>query len=207
MTYEECRRCGTCCRKGGPGLHAQDAPLLRKIGFDALVCLRKGEMVFDQRLGAAKSVGNELVKIRGRGDSWQCWYYDEERGACRIYAYRPLECRVLSCTDPSGLFRAMGTPSLSRKDFVSPDSALMECIVTHDQSFPAEQAVFLARRAVASGAVGAELASLLKTEMVFRRHFAARVEVDDEGLWPYLGRPLWRVLLPFGPMFARFRES
>ena len=44
MTVNSCRRCGTCCEKGGPGLHVADMGLLEHIPMKDVVCLRRGEL-------------------------------------------------------------------------------------------------------------------------------------------------------------------
>lgn len=55
MPQPSCRRCGTCCIKGGPSLHREDLPLVEegRIRVQDLVCIRSGEMAYDPRRGAA----------------------------------------------------------------------------------------------------------------------------------------------------------
>ncbi|MDO9632844.1 MAG: hypothetical protein Q7I92_13180, partial [Humidesulfovibrio sp.] len=61
---DTCRRCGTCCRKGGPALHVPDLHLFR--GPDALdlslvVTLRAGELALDQPKGRLLPLTAEVL--------------------------------------------------------------------------------------------------------------------------------------------------
>lgn len=62
-----CRRCGTCCEKGGPSLHLADKPLVvdGQIPARCLFTLRKGERVRDNVAGTLVPLEREIVKIRG----------------------------------------------------------------------------------------------------------------------------------------------
>ena len=71
-TVEACSRCGICCRKGGPALHHSEMELLEILPLKDLVCLRPGEPAFDPRFGMVHPLTAELIKIRGKGDSWEC---------------------------------------------------------------------------------------------------------------------------------------
>ena len=48
-TAGECRRCGTCCEKGGPALHGEDRPLVDRgqVPARCLFTIRAGEPVRD----------------------------------------------------------------------------------------------------------------------------------------------------------------
>jgi len=198
-----CRRCGTCCRKGGPALHADDADLVAEghITLRDLVCIRQGEIADDPRGGGLMPIATELIKVRGRNSTWACRFFSPEESGCTIYAVRPLECRVLSCVDPSALFAAMDTPYLHRFDFVERDSALGACILEHERQFPMLPAVQLAQsyRQCQDGAVRAELLDVARREYYFRQAFADRVCAQDNDLWIYFGRPMWMVLSPLVP--------
>jgi Fe-S-cluster containining protein len=49
-----CRRCGTCCEKGGPSLHREDRPLVDngQIPVRHLFTIRRGELAQDNIKGS-----------------------------------------------------------------------------------------------------------------------------------------------------------
>ncbi len=124
-----CVGCGTCCRKGGPALHSEDAALFAAGAFSRadLVTVRAGELAFDQVSGALLPLDSDIVKFGdGRirnshgfmvsaddADCTQaaglsgCRFLEEMpktatgaiRGQCGVYAHRPVECHALLCKD------------------------------------------------------------------------------------------------------------
>ena len=168
-----------------------------------LVCLRRGEPAFDPRLGGTHPLVGELIKIRGKGDGWECTYFRVNPTACTVYEYRPLECRSLSCTDTAEIFLAMDSPTMTRADFVAHGSGLADCIAEHERLFPVEKAVGLAREK----GLCPELDGMIRHELHFRRSLAEKVGAADEDLWAYLGRPLWMILMPLDPVFKRYGQK
>lgn len=203
----KCTRCGTCCEKGGPALHGEDADLLEHIPMTDILCLRRGEPAYDPRTDSLQPLPSELMKLRGKGRDWECVYFLPHDKSCSIYAYRPLECRSLYCGDSAGILRAMDEPVLTRGDIVPNDSGLWACIDDHERNFPVDEALRLAREDVASAqSIRPELDDLICRELQYRRVLGERVGVEDRDLWAYLGRPLWLVLLPLNPMFSRYEQ-
>ncbi|WP_051822482.1 hypothetical protein [Desulfonatronum thiodismutans] len=149
-----CRRCGTCCRKGGPALHHADLSLLRDkiILREDLVTLRVGEPVHDQVKGLVVPLNAECVKIRSReavntpstqGDAG-CRFHqpapqtippqttNHPNGRCAIHQNKPVECAALKCWDTADLAETAATPRLSRLDILGPDNALAELVRDHE---------------------------------------------------------------------------
>jgi Fe-S-cluster containining protein len=129
-----CRRCGTCCEKGGPSFHVEDRMLIDSglIPAGSLFSLRKGEMVNDPIQGRLRPLESEMIKIKGRNQSWTCVYFDGAEPACRIYEHRPLECRILNCRDTRGIEAVYSRNLLTRKDILSAIPALWSLIEDHD---------------------------------------------------------------------------
>jgi len=129
-----CRRCGTCCRKGGPALHTEDIALVRSgvIGIENLFTIRAGERVHDNVRGRVVSLHSEIVKIKGQNDAWTCLFYDAGTTACRIYRRRPLECRALACWDPSELERIYQQNRITREDLIGSIRGLWDLVQTHE---------------------------------------------------------------------------
>ena len=76
---KECIRCGTCCIKGGPTLHEDDAALFTRGVLEKrhVYTLRKGELVrhIDDSL---MTLEREMIKIKGTGEAWSCVFYNDE---------------------------------------------------------------------------------------------------------------------------------
>jgi len=66
-SISECKRCGTCCKKGGPCFHVEDKMLIEKgvILIKYLYNIRKGESAYDNIKGCLIPVTSELIKIKG----------------------------------------------------------------------------------------------------------------------------------------------
>lgn len=130
----ECRRCGTCCDKGGPTFHVEDRMLIDSglIPAKHLYTLRKGELVNDSIKGCLLSLESEMIKIKGQNRAWTCIYFDKTGPACRIYEHRPLECRILKCWDTQEIEAAYSQNQLTRKYLLSGIPALWSLIEDHD---------------------------------------------------------------------------
>lgn len=206
MGFFCCTRCGTCCRKGGPAFHSEDVDLVSRLGITNMVCLRRGELAYDPQVNAVRPLDVELIKIRGKGHSWECVFFDSEIQVCSIYEHRPIECRVLQCDDSVKIFDTIRKPHLNRSHIVRPNCVLWDCIIEHERLFPIETAVKLNQNMKESSS-SLELDVFVRKELYFRRAFADRVQVADAELWPYFGRPLWLVLLPLRPELRKFGDE
>ena len=84
--------------KGGPTLHEEDAVLFSNgvLNKADVYTLRIGEVArnIDDTLMV---IQQEMIKIKGQGESWSCLFYDDDENACKIYDHRPAECRALQC--------------------------------------------------------------------------------------------------------------
>ena len=107
-----CDGCGVCCRKGGPLLHGEDAPLVTRgyVPLARLVTLRRGELVHDPVAGRVLPLEEEAIKVQGTGEPeqpWHCVFHREAgqggHGGCGVYAQRPAQCRALFCKNTSAL--------------------------------------------------------------------------------------------------------
>ncbi len=130
-----CIRCGTCCTKGGPVLHAVDKHIIMagQIRTEHLITIRKGELAQTPDDEGLHPVQHELVKIAGRGGSWECLFFDKSGSACTIYEQRPLECRILKCWDTTDLLSVVGKDPLQRADIVDPEDPISKLIEIHEK--------------------------------------------------------------------------
>jgi hypothetical protein len=193
-----CRRCGTCCAKGGPALHGADAALILDgaVGLDRLVTLRAGEPVLDQLQNQILPLAAEIIKVRGPHGLTGCVFHLGANAGCSIYQSRPLECRLLDCEDPAPLAEAYAIDRLTRTDLLGPGHPLLELLRHHDKLCPAAEAFRLARDPALS--TRRALAELLSADRALRSAF-----LDKTGASPQLadflfGRPLPEVLAPLG---------
>lgn len=119
-----CRRCGTCCAKGGPALHKADLPLINRLALGDLITIRLGEPVYSPLANGIEPARNELIKFAGQNNSWTCRFFDQANKLCGVYAHRPLECRLLKCWEPEAITKAIYQDCLSREDIVPADDEL-----------------------------------------------------------------------------------
>ncbi|MDM8517440.1 YkgJ family cysteine cluster protein [Desulfobacterales bacterium HSG16] len=132
-TISQCRRCGTCCKKGGPALHVEDHFLVRdgKILAKDLFTIRKGEPSFDNIKRCLAPATTDIIKIRGVGEKWTCVFFEENTNGCMIYSNRPVECRALKCWDTSKIEMIYQADRLTRKDLFSDIRELYDLIREH----------------------------------------------------------------------------
>ena len=128
-----CRRCGTCCEKGGPCFHREDRMLIETGGIPSkyLYTIRRGEHAFDNVKGCLVPAASDIIKTKGQGNSWACIFFDTDKKVCSIYDDRPQECRALKCWDTGELEQIYDHNRLSRKDVLSQVRGLWELIEDH----------------------------------------------------------------------------
>jgi len=191
---DQCRRCGICCRKGGPALHREDAPLVERgaIPIRHLFTLRKGEMVVDNVHGGTMPLAGEIIKIKGRDGAWTCCFYDSAAQACGIYDARPVECRVLTCRDTAAIERMYARDRLTRRDLLSAVSGLWDLVQAHETNCAIRKIEALV--AQLQGATAAAARAALGEIMAYDRHLRA-LTVEKSGMAAdqldfLFGRPL-----------------
>lgn len=196
--HSSCSRCGTCCRKGGPALHQEDRERVEQgiIHTRHLYTIRKGEWATDPVQGGLIRVDGDIIKIKGRGDSWACRFFDDRTGACHIYADRPLECRLLECRDTARLEQAYRLARLSRRDLLAGIKGLWELIEDHERRCDYDEVRRLLERRSGRGRPGAEreLAGMVRYDAEIRRLMVAQGGLEKEMLDFLLGRPVGYVL-------------
>jgi len=129
-----CVRCGQCCKRGSPSLHAEDLALLReeKIPWDKLVTLRRGEPVRSPESAGAFYLGEERIKLREKAGSGECVFFDSGGSSCAIYSDRPLQCRVQACWDAEAPAALDGERLLTRRDIFAEVGVLLDLLDEHD---------------------------------------------------------------------------
>jgi Fe-S-cluster containining protein len=194
--HSTCSRCGTCCRKGGPALHREDRARVEQgaIHTRHLYTIRKGEWATDPVQGGRIRVDGDIIKIKGRGDSWACRFLDDRTGACHIYADRPLECRLLECRDTARLEQVYRCGRLSRRDLLADVKGLWELIEDHERRCSVDGIRRLLEQRPGRAGVESELAGMVRYDAEIRRLMVAQGGLEAEMLDFLLGRPVEIVL-------------
>jgi len=130
----ECRRCGTCCRKGGPSFHLEDRVLIENgsIPLKFLYTIRPGELAYDHIRRALLPVTSDIIKIKGQDQYWVCIFHNDPDSTCRIYEKRPLECRSMKCWDTRDIENINAKNRLTRKDLLKGVNGLWDLIEDHE---------------------------------------------------------------------------
>ena len=205
LAMNHCRRCGTCCRKGGPVLHREDLEIIRssRLEYRHLLTIRKGEWAYSPVTGQVEPTTQELVKTANRANEWACLFYDELNKSCTVYDHRPLECRLLKCWEPEELLEVIGRHTLARIDIIAPDNPLLDLVLHHEQECPASRLARLVpenTKQAANQDKLAELTALVQKDLAIRRKAIQRFGlVVNEELF-FFGRPLFIVLSAHGLM-------
>ena len=197
VIHAECKRCGTCCRKGGPCLHEEDRLLVVEglLKPSMLVTYRKGELAINPETGEIVRLPSEMIKIRGRAGEALCLFFEGKEKSCRIYEKRPLECRVLKCWDTEesrGLFLK---DLLVRSQLIPPNSTLSELVEGYEKAFPLDMIFGVFTKGLSGkDASRAALEELLSRDVDFRAGITKTLHVSDDDLFFFFGRPLSMLL-------------
>jgi len=130
-----CRRCGTCCTKGGPAFHNDDKHLIEKgaILSKYLYTIRKGEPVHDNVRDRRHPLPSEIIKIKSREGSATCIFFNAQENRCGIYGSRPVECRVLECWNTSPLEAIYDRHRLTRHDLLKDMEGVWDLVCDHEE--------------------------------------------------------------------------
>lgn len=192
-----CARCGQCCMKGGPALHEPDMEMIRSgdIPLTALYTIRPGERAYDNVSGGLFQVTADIVKIKSQADSPACRFYDPSEKACRIYASRPLECRLQACWDNSALEGAYADMRLSRRDILEGSAGLREMIIAHEEHCHfAVLHDLIDRRQAGEREAASRLTEIVNYDAHFRDLAVNKGSVAEELLDFLFGRPVAEIL-------------
>ena len=198
----ECRRCGTCCKKGGPSFHRADKALIEKgvIHSKYLYTIRKGEMAYDNVRQCLEPVSSDIIKLKGKAESWTCILFDEKQNECTIYENRPIECRTLKCWDTKALEDLYARKRLKREDLIADIKGLWGIIKDHQArcNYETVQKLVNAINSETGGEARQKLAEIIQFDIEIRKLVVSRGGLDMEMLDFLFGRPLRQTLKHFG---------
>lgn len=185
--------------RGGPTLHQEDKKILLSgcVGHQHLVTIREGEKVFNPVSGGPEPVSGEIIKVRGKGKDWTCYFYDEKETSCKIYGDRFLECRLLKCWDPSGLISVIGRNNIVRADIINRGDPVMSVIEAHNRECSCrefEDLISAAIRGRKEAEARARLSELIRKDMSMRSYSISELGLNPEFELFIFGRPLFELL-------------
>jgi Fe-S-cluster containining protein len=202
-----CVRCGTCCEKGGPGFHRDDRALIEKGGIPSkyLYTIRRGEIVRDNVQGNLGPVDSDIIKIKGREDTWICVFFNEAEKSCTIYDHRPLECRALKCWDTQELEEIYAAGRLTREDLISGVEGLWDLIKDHQAHCDYEEIRNLIKdlQSADSEQARRRLSEIIRYDTEIRELVVSKGGMDPEMLDFLFGRPLVKTLPSYGIQVRR----
>lgn len=206
-----CRRCGTCCLKGGPALHGVDLDLVRSgaIPLSCLYTIRPGEAVTDNVCGGLGVADADIIKIKSKTDAAACVFLDAADNSCRIYADRPLECREMACWDTESIRRVYAWDRLDRGRIIEEFSSLAELVAIHEaECNMALIARLIDLRKSGDTHAAADIAGRISYDADLRKH-AVSGQPGVAGILDFLfGRPLCLIVpLQFGVPVRRSSQA
>jgi Fe-S-cluster containining protein len=203
--HKKCRRCGTCCLKGGPALHPEDLSLLQDcfLRKEDLITIRKGEPLLSLSGKNVHPSPAEILKIKGSGVEWTCNFFDRLNASCRIYDRRPLECSLLQCWDTAELEKVAGKNLLNRFDLIASHDPVMPFIEAQEEQCPLsmlEELLETATQKQVQPETMTQLTNLVNIDLSIRSQAHEQFRFSLELELFYFGRPLFVILKQCGIM-------
>jgi Fe-S-cluster containining protein len=196
-----CIRCGTCCKKGGPALHKEDASLFKNGVLDRtdVYTIRKGEMArnLEDKITILKQ---EIIKIKGKGTTWTCMFFDEKNNACAIYQRRPIECKALKCWDTQYFTDIMNRPYLHRRELVNANDGILKIMDAHEKRCSYEDlgSVIKKLEGPSSDKAAEKIIELVKYDDFMRPFLSNKLNLHPNMMDFFFGRPLTITIAMFG---------
>ena len=201
-SQNDCRRCGTCCEKGGPAFHREDQMLIEKgrIPSKYLYTIRKGELAFDNVQGCLTAAKSDIIKIKGQKGKWTCAFFETTGKACTIYDDRPLECRALKCWNPTELEQVYEGDRLSRNDLLSQVEGLRQLAEDHQNrcDYIIIQGLIKGLQGPAEDKARKGLMEIIQYDAEIRKLVVEKAGLDPGLLDLVFGRPLTETLPGYG---------
>lgn len=165
-----------------------------------LYTIRKGELAHDNVKGCLMPVDSDIIKIKGKEDSWTCIFFDESAKGCTIYDHRPLECRALKCWDTHELEQIYAKTRLTRKDLIAEVKGLWDLIKDHQRrcDFTKIQRLIEDPSGAKRNQARRKLLEIVRYDAEIRKLVVSRGGLDADLLDFLFGRPLTKILGNYG---------
>lgn len=161
-----------------------------------LITIRKGEQAFNPIKNAVEPAECELIKLKGKGAQWECFFYDVANSSCTIHADRPLECRELQCWDTKKIEAITGKNCLCRYDILAESDPLRGYINLLEEKCSYEKIYPLLDVFSADQSKGAldTLTSIVQDDLLIRSKATALFQLSLQKELFCFGRPLFQSL-------------
>jgi Fe-S-cluster containining protein len=171
-----------------------------KIPARHLYTIRKGELAHDNVKECLQPVDSDIIKLKGKKNSWTCTFFDDEKKRCSIYDDRPLECRALKCWDTRALEQIYANTRLTRIDLVSKVKGLWDLITDHQARCDYKNIQALINSLAGGNRHHArrKLLEIIRYDAEIRNLVVTRGGLDPETLDFLFGRPLTKTLKNYG---------
>jgi Fe-S-cluster containining protein len=202
----ECVRCATCCKKGGPALHVEDRKRIEDgtILLKYLYTIRQGELTYDNVKNCILPAAADIIKITSKKNFHCCTFLDESNNVCNIYENRPVECRVLKCWDTREIERIYAKNRLTRKDVLFKIKDIWNLVSDHEKRCSytriTETLTFLLSQREAH--ILQELREMIRYDKHLRSVLAEKGGMDPELMDFLFGHPLRETIKRFQPQTA-----
>ncbi|MBC8443726.1 MAG: YkgJ family cysteine cluster protein [Deltaproteobacteria bacterium] len=201
---KRCRRCGTCCEKGGPALHTDDRILVEegRIQVKYLFTIRKGEPVVDNVKGNPVFAQTDIIKIRCQTGWTGCVFFNASNKGCSIYDDRPVECRALKCWDTAALKAIYSKNRLTRRDLLSKVAGMWDLIQEHEArcSYRKVRALVASIRTGKDAQAIADLEYVVNYDQQVRLLVLSEAAANSDLILFLFGCPLKDTIRRFGPV-------
>lgn len=195
---KECKRCGTCCKKGGPALHLEDISLINEtLSLSDLITIRKCEPAYNPFLDKIVPTESEVIKVSGKENSWECIFFDSTQSSCFIHVQKPIECRLLKCWDTGELLELVGKNYLTRLDIIRKNDPFYKLILQHEKLCPYQKINQLVEKIVQSGSrpeTISQLSVLVQNDLQFRGEVVKKFHLPLGVELFCFGRPIFQVV-------------
>lgn len=194
---QQCMRCGTCCKKGGPALHEQDIALVSQkiIAPENLYTIRVGELVRDNVNGGLIYTDVEIIKIRASEASHACVFFRNNDNTCGIYEDRPDQCHVLECWNSEKIRTTHMQNRLDRKMLFGGLDWLWNMLEDHESKCNyLKIQKLIERRRAGDSSVSRELEEMISYDQAIRDFVIEKANKESGMLNLLFGMPLKLVL-------------
>jgi Fe-S-cluster containining protein len=196
-----CRRCGTCCKKGGPALHREDRELIEtgRIPLKHLFTIRKDEPAYDNINNTIQPAQTDIIKVKSKVGGKECVFYNPDDSGCRIYRHRPVECRKLLCRDTREILAVYNKDRITRTELLDQTRELLDLVLDHQARCSYPQIASLADRIKRRDPEACQIVShMIQYDNSLRHLLNEKSPNLSETIEFLLGRPLTVTISAFG---------
>ncbi len=211
-----CTRCGKCCRGGSPTLLKADLPLFVSgvLSYGNTYTIREGERVISYGDNDVYESFMELIKIKNKEGSSECFFYRTEEEGCSIYENRPGQCRSYECwstvpqklspSKPSGkpahdVFEGLEKNKLTRQDVFHSVDVILEIMKAHEEKCSYRKlADAFEKLADSDESAVEEIMDMLQYDTYARPFLREKFNIPEGAMDLILGSPLLDTIGGFG---------